>query len=198
MANGDLAFTTSILVPVMLLVVMEITGIVRQLSLSGAVGERIEPTPHAVESRFNSILESMFEVDHVNELGHFQSLHAINCVILFSGIFMVSYAVTPPARLFLTFAVLVLFCILPYLEVTEYEEMRRNGTAIRSNIYHAVPSFFFGVLVNQIGRFARIEPNVPLIATLAIIVTLPYAVTQLYFSEKLASEVREAYGIGAK
>ncbi len=196
MQASELTFSVSVLVPLMLLVALELASVARDIEL-----EKHHPSIQSpYQSDFEQVILSKLSLlpflkntsRPIPQFGHFGTIHALNSSLLLTGIAFVNYSVGGPADYFLSFAMVLFLSMLPYLEIDEYAEIRRNGVPTRSIVFHVVPSFTMGALVAGGARSVRL--GVPLWFFLAVgmLILVPlYSLSQIYFSDRLASEIKE-------
>ena len=196
MPEADLTLTISIFIPVMLLVVVEIASIAREIDLEEHHPDNRIPYQPEFDRKGAEFLSKYLKLQNtepvIPQFGHFGSLHAISTVLLLAGMAVVGYAVSDPTRYVLSIFVVSVLSLLPYLEIDEYADIRRNGVPTSSIKYHIVPAFFAGVFCGFAGDAVRVGVS-PVIVVLIIfpLVILPFAISQLYFSDRLATEIRK-------
>lgn len=146
MPSSDLPFTLSVLVPVLFIVVVEITGIARNVDLIANL-QSDSPNRHTAGISVNNIITYLPKFrrgQQIPAFGHFGTLHAVNVTILIYGVWIVNYGLDGAGRFILSMAVLIILALLPVLEVDEYREIRRKGVDPISHKIHGVGTFSFG------------------------------------------------------
>lgn len=192
MPSSDLPFTLSVLVPVLFIVVVEITGIARNVDLIANI-QTDSPNRHTAERAINNFITYLPKFQRGQQIpafGHFGTLHAVNVTILIYGVWIVNYGLDGAGRFILSMAVLIILALLPVLEVDEYREIRRKGVDPISHKIHGVGTFFFGALAGGLGEAYAAGIPLWLIMLFGMIFVLaPIAVVGAYFSVYLEREL---------
>lgn len=193
----DPSFTFSVLIPVMLLIVVEISSIARSISLFDYLAGDAEEIDRGriqlgVESLFT--LTPFFETDsRLLTFGHWGALHSLNSIILLFGVTVVGYSLDGIAEFTLTMAVLIVLTILPYLEVQELNVIKNQGIKTRSARNRAIPMFILGSFASVLGEALAVGiPVFYVIVAGALFVGIPGAIVEGRFGVNLRDELERA------
>ncbi|WP_128475935.1 hypothetical protein [Halorussus pelagicus] len=175
MAISEQAVTT--LVPLLLLVILELSRIARDIDLTEVVNQN-----------HGFFLFSDNKVGkHQSELGRFNFLHAASTVLLAFVLFLCTTSESD-VRFVLGVFLWAIWVLLPVLEVEEYDTLLANGVPYSSFHFHVVASTvsaisiaFYTEIRNLVASFEPIlvtEASVPFV----FIVLLIYTCTRIFLS----------------
>ena len=196
MAQADLSFTLSVLVPVMFVLVFEVAAKARTRDLYDLLPED-EPQPRtgweaSVGNLLTRSLPGLEPDQHIPRFGHFGSLHAVSGVILFYGVFLIGYGLDGDSRFVLGIAVVIMMGVLPLVEIDEYKNIDTTSGLPDSVKYHAIGHFIPLMIASTLGNALAEGILLPVVILLGLVfVMIPSTIVTIYFSKELERELRE-------
>lgn len=136
---------TSIFVPILVLVIIEISQAARELDLVSIAKQKQEPFFYSV---FYLLHQSSQSLIRIPQLGPFNFIHGMNLAILHLGYVLILLTSGGTVRLIIALIMWLFWVLFPILEVSEYVEiMSAPDIGPRSFLYHSVVTTVTAVAV---------------------------------------------------
>jgi hypothetical protein len=110
--------TVSVFVPLLFLVVTELSSIAREMNLKNAVNRDRRPLVLGFAPQF---VDGLNKHIGIPKIGHFNFIHGANFVLLSLGMLMVVFLSSGVIRYILATMIWIVWVLLPIFEVDEYE-----------------------------------------------------------------------------
>lgn len=127
---------TSVFVPVLVLVIIEISQAAREFDLAKIAAQKQEPFFYSV---FYLLDRSSQDLIRIPQLGPFNFIHGMNLAILHLGFILVLLTSTGSVRIVVALILWLFWVLFPILEVYEYEIIMANpDMGPLSFLYHSI------------------------------------------------------------
>lgn len=146
-----MAETVSVFVPLLFLVVTELSSIAREINLKNSINRKPLVLGFAPE-----FVEELNEFLTVPKLGHFNFIHGANFVLLSLGMFMVVILSDSIITYILATMIWIVWALLPIFEVSEYESILDNGKPFSFVIHVFLTTICAGFIVG-VAEFANYQ-----------------------------------------
>jgi hypothetical protein len=149
-----MAETISVFVPLLFLVVTELSSIAREIDLKNTVKQKSSPFVLGFAPRF---VEELNKFLNVPKLGHFNFIHGANFILLALGMFLVVSISSGTTMYVLVAMVWIIWSLLPIFEVDKYQAILNTKKPFSFAIHVATTSIcaaFIVVVVLELNQEA--------------------------------------------
>lgn len=145
---------TSVFVPILVLVIIEVSQAAREFDLVDIAQQKQEPFFYSV---FYLLDQSSQSLIRIPQLGPFNFIHGMNLAILHLGYVLVLLTSDGTVRLVIALIIWLFWVLFPILEVYEYVHiMAAADIGPRSFLYHSIVTSVTAILVFVFRRYLAI------------------------------------------
>ena len=196
MNASDVSFSTSILIPVMFVIVLELASIARGISLRDNIPDSenapYRPRGDLFLEKYIRLIPGFRHDEKILNYGHFGQLHGAFLVILLYGAALVGYTTDGITRYVLGFSIAVVIGLQPYLEIPEYSDIQKMGVKITSPRVHFVSAIWGSAIFSKLGEAYANGSFIGYVVLVGIILGLiPIAILEAKFSQSLLIELKK-------